>query len=163
MVLGGSVFGPEMSDIRDPFFDKASQANLFEIQAGKLAKEKGDKGVIKLGKEMVKVHTIAEYELHDLAEKEGLKIASSPDSEQERILEELGKLSGKTFDSVYMASEFSSHKIMIDLFSEQSKNGINPEAKTYAGKYLPKLQMHLQMFGGQKSGMKITMDSVHKK
>ena len=163
LVLAEAFFGSGLSEIKDPFFDKASQANLYEIQAGKMAEKRENSGVVKVGREMVKVHTIAESELHDLAKKQGLEIASSPTAEQEEALTDLNKLSGKTFDSAYMAGEFSHHRMMIGLFSEESKNGTNPEARTYAGKYLPKLQMHLQWFEGHKTGMKITMDSVHKK
>ena len=163
LIFAEAIFGSGLSEIKDPFLDKASQANLYEIQAGKMAEKKGNAGVTKVGREMFKVHTLAESELHDLAKKQGLEIASSPTAEQEQVLTELNRLSGKTFDSAYMAGEFSHHKMMIDLFSEESKNGINPEARSYAGKYLPKLQMHLQWFEGHKTGMKITMDSVHKK
>lgn len=163
LILAEAIFGFGLSEIRDPFFDKASQANLYEIRAGEMAEKKGNEGVVKVGREMFKVHSQAESELHGLAKNQGLEIASSPDAEQEQALTELNKLSGKSFDSAYMAGEFTNHKMMIDLFSEESKNGISPEARTYAGKYLPKLQMHLQWFEGHKTGMKITMDSVHKK
>jgi putative membrane protein len=164
-VLGGAVvmLGVFLivgfTGARDPFFNKASQANLAEIQAGKLAEQKGGSGVRKLGKEMVTDHSIAENELITLAKKQGLKIAMAPDAEHKQALADLSKLSGKSFDSAYMASQFIDHKDAVALFTEESQTGIDPSAKTYAGEYLPKLQMHLQMFEGNGSAIKTTMDS----
>ena len=53
----------------DPFFNKASEANLAEIQAGKLAESKGSSKVKSYGKQMVEDHTKGENELTDLAKK----------------------------------------------------------------------------------------------
>ena len=145
------------------FFDEANQFNLTEIQAGKLAIKKGSSTLVKLGREMVKYHSLAESELNALAQKEGLKISTVPDAEHYKILSGLGILSGKAFDSAYISMQFSSYKKAISIFSEESQTGTNEKSRTYAGKHLPKLQMHLQMFEGDRPAMKITMDSARKK
>jgi putative membrane protein len=140
------------SQVDEAFFNKASQANLAEIQAGKLAESKGSSKIQTLGKQMVTDHTTAENELTDLAKKQNLKIAMSPDAEHQQALKDLATLSGKSFDSAYMKSQLVDHKVAISLFSAEAANGTDPAAKSYAAKYLPKLKMHLQMFEG-KSGM----------
>ena len=130
------------------FFNQASQANLAEIAAGKLAEEKGNAKVKSLGKQMVADHTTAQNELVALAKKESIIIPMSPDAEHSQALADLDKLSGKSFDSAYMASQLADHKKAVALFSEESVNGSDPGAKAFATKYLPKLKMHLQMFQG---------------
>ena len=130
------------------FFNQASQANLAEIAAGKLAEEKGNAKVKSLGKQMVADHTTAQNELVALAKKESITIPMSPDAEHSQALADLGKLSGKSFDSAYIASQLADHKTAVALFSEESVNGSDPGAKAFATKYLPKLKMHLQMFQG---------------
>jgi putative membrane protein len=130
------------------FFNQASQANLAEIAAGKLAETKGNAKVKSLGKQMVTDHTTAQNELVELAKKESVTIPMSPDAEQKQALADLNKLSGKSFDSAYMKSQLADHKTAVALFSEESVNGSDPGAKAFAAKYLPKLKMHLQMFHG---------------
>jgi len=142
------------------FFDEASQFNLTEIQAGKLAVKKGSPTVIKLGREMVKYHSFAQSELHGLVEKNGLKISTTPDEEQNSVLSGLRNLSGKAFDSAYFSIQYNYYRKAISIFTEESQTGTNPSFRTYAGKHLPKLQMHLQMFEGNRPAMKISMDSV---
>jgi putative membrane protein len=130
------------------FFNQASQANLAEIAAGKLAESKGNAKVKSLGKQMVTDHTTAQNELVALAKKESITIPMSPDAEHKQALADLNKISGKSFDSAYMASQLADHKSAVALFSEESVNGTDPGAKAFATKYLPKLKMHLQMFQG---------------
>jgi putative membrane protein len=130
------------------FFNQASQANLAEIAAGKLAETKGNAKVKSLGKQMVTDHTTAQNELVAFAKKETVTIPMDPDAEHKQALADLNKLSGKSFDSAYMASQLADHKIAVALFSEESVNGSDPGAKAFATKYLPKLKMHLQMFQG---------------
>lgn len=132
----------------ESFLSQASQANLAEIAAGKLAETKGDAKVKSLGKQMVADHTTAQNELVALAKKESLSIPMSPDNEHKQALDNLNKLSGKSFDSAYMAGQLADHKTAVALFSQESVNGSDPDAKAFAEKYLPTLKMHLQMFQG---------------
>ncbi len=128
------------------FFNLASQANLAEIAAGKLAETKGNAKVKSLGKQMVADHTTAQNELVALAKKESITIPMSPDAEHNQALADLNKLSGKSFDSAYVTGQLADHKTAVALFSEESVNGSDPGGKSFATKYLPKLKMHLQMF-----------------
>jgi putative membrane protein len=132
----------------ESFFNQASQANLAEIAAGKLAEAKGNAKVKSLGKQMVTDHTTAQNELVALAKKENVTIPMTPDAEHNQALADLNKLSGKSFDSAYMSGQLADHKKAVALFSEESVNGSDPGAKAFATKYLPKLKMHLQMFQG---------------
>jgi putative membrane protein len=151
-ILISSVVFLGFAKADDPFFNKASQANLAEIQAGKLAESKGNAKIKSLGTQMVEDHTKAENELTELAKKQSLNIAMSPDAEHKQALADLAKLSGKSFDSAYMASQLMDHKVAVALFSQEAASGTDSSAKAYATKYLPKLKMHLQMFEG-KPGM----------
>jgi putative membrane protein len=146
----------------DSFFNKASQANLARIKAGRLAVERGNPEVKKIGQEMVADYTTAETELVTLAKKKGIGVVMTPDASHIKILAELESMHEKRFDSAYMAGQLSDQTYAIALFSEESKNGTDPEAKAYAGKYLPKWQIHLQKFEGNNSAMKRSMDSTAK-
>ena len=148
LILIGSFVFLGFVQAGDPFYNKASEANLAEIQAGKLAEIKGNAQVKNLGKQMVEDHTKAENELKDLAKKENITIATSPDEEHKQAVADMAKLSGSAFDSAYMASQLADHKVAVSLFTEESTSGTDAAAKAYAAKYLPKLKMHLKMFEG---------------
>jgi putative membrane protein len=163
VLMGALIILTGFSRAKDPFFYKASQANMVEIRAGKLAEEKGGPGVSKLGQQMVTDHSKAESELISVATHEGLSIDTVLSARHNGALTALGKLAGKSFDSAYIASQFLDHKEAIALFSEESKTGIDSSAKSYAGKYLPKLQMHLEMFEGNNKAMSTSMDSMGRK
>ena len=163
LILTGLLLFSRFSITGNRFLNEANQFNLTEIQAGKLAVHKGSPTVIKLGREMVKYHSFAESELHGLAQKEGLKISTVPDAEHTKVLSNLGNLSGKAFDSAYISIQFNYYKKAVSIFAEESQTGTDLNLRTYAGKHLPKLQMHQQMFDGNKAAVKISMDSVKKK
>ena len=163
VILGSVLICTGFSNSPDLFFDKASEFHSVEIQTGKLAVLKGNPGVNKIGRELVHYHTIAKKELDEIAQKQGFKITAVTHAGQEKDLTHLQELSGKAFDSAYMVSQFIRYKQAIILFTKESQTGTNPEARAYAGKNLPKLQMYLQRFEGHRSALKTTVDSVRKK
>ena len=148
LVILGAFAMTGFSNAGDPFFDKASAANLAEIKAGKLAVEKGGSKIKTLGKQMVADHSTAEAELKAIAKSENITIAMAPDADHQQALADMAKLSGAAFDSAYMSSQLKDHQDAVALFSSETTDGSDAQAKAYAAKYLPKLKMHLQMFQG---------------
>lgn len=163
LILAGIFLFSRISITSNQFSAKASQFNLTEIEAGKMALKKGSPTLIKLGREMVKYHRLAESELHELVQKKGLELSTIPDAEHKKVLSNLRNLSGKAFDSTYASIQFNYYKEAILIFTEESQTGKDPNLRAYAGKHLPELLMHLQMFEGNSPGMKISMDSATKK
>ena len=162
IVLFGCFGFLAFSKIQDPFYNKASQANLAEIKAGKLAQQKGSDKIKQIATVMVTDHITAENDLKTLAKSGNLDLAMSPDNEHQQAIAAMASLSGSAFDSTYMSSQLKDHQNAVALFSAEAENGPDAQAKTYAGKYLPKLKMHLEMFKGRDSYMKMSVDSVKK-
>jgi putative membrane protein len=162
IVLFGCFGFLAFSKIHDPFYNKASQANLAEIKAGKLAQQKGSDKIKQVATVMVTDHTRAENDLKSLAKTQNLDLDLSPDADHQQAIAAMATLSGAAFDSTYMSSQLKDHQDAVALFSAEAENGPDAQAKTYAGKYLPKLNMHLEMFKGRDSFMKMSIDSVRK-
>jgi putative membrane protein len=146
------------------FLSKVSQANLAEIEAGKLAQSKGTSDTVRMaGKKMVDDHTKAQNALITLARSEKITIPRTPDSVHKSLIKKLSSLSGPAFDSAYMQSEWADHQATVALFQEEMQNGTDPDAKSYAGKFLPVLKTHLKMFQpGSAVKMSMSMDSTGK-
>jgi putative membrane protein len=128
------------------FMNTAAQANLAEIDAGKLASVKAaDAAVRSFAKTMVADHTTAQMELSALAGRRNVSLPQTPDTEHQSSSAQLAKLSGRSFDSTYINMQFLDHQVAIDLFRQENNVGKDTAARAYAAKYLPKLQHHMMM------------------
>ena len=128
-----------------PFYSKASEANLTEIQAGKMAQTKGSAKIKNIAQQMVNDFTMAQTDLVAASAKRGVKISLVPDAQNQKILDHLSKLSGNAFDSAYLKMESMNHQFVIALYKDEASGGSDPVAKAYAMKYLPTLQKHGKM------------------
>jgi putative membrane protein len=128
------------------FLNTASQANLAEIAAGRLAGKMADRPAVRaFADSMVADHQIAERELEQIAHGENVVLANSPDTEHQRSVARLANLSGSQFDSAYMHMQLLDHQAVIQLFQQESGLGRDSLARMYAKKYLPRLRHHLEM------------------
>ena len=137
----------------EDFMVKASQANVAEVAAAKMAISKSSSGFVKkFAGQMVSDHSTAQKELVALAKKKGINLPQEPDTEHKATADQLSALSGAAFDSAYMKAQVIDHNVAVSLFTAESTSGSDNEAKAYASKYLPKLKHHLMMTGMKKEG-----------
>jgi len=125
------------------FVLNASEANLAEIQLGKLAGSKsGNSAVNDFGDMMESEHQTALDELESIAELKNATMTTQLTPEHEQVQEKLMSMDGFPFDTAYMNSQIKDHKKAIALFQSEISNGKDQEVKDYARKYLPHIQMH---------------------
>jgi putative membrane protein len=128
------------------FMNAASRANVTEMAAAKLAGSKSRDAFVKIfAQKMTEDHSKAQQELTSLAQQGNVILATTPDTEHQQMLQQLGSLSGAPFDSAYLQSQLQDHQVVITLFEQEAGQGKDPAAKAYAGKYLPGLRHHLEM------------------
>lgn len=127
------------------FLAKAAQANLAEVELGKLATDKGESDEVKrYGQHMVEDHGKANKELQELAHQEGATLPTYTDKPQQAAKARLEKLSGAAFDRAYAAQMVRDHQAAVGLFKSQANAGRDPEVKAWAAKMLPNLEEHLK-------------------
>ena len=127
------------------FMTKAAQANLAEVELGKLAAEKGESDAVKkYGQHMVDDHGKANQELQELAQKEGATLPTYTDKAHQASKTRLEKLSGTAFDKAYAQQMVKDHQLAVGLFRAQARSGRDPEVKAWAEKMLPNLEEHLK-------------------
>ncbi|MBX8533025.1 DUF4142 domain-containing protein [Pseudomonas cichorii] len=128
----------------DDFVEDASAKGIAEVEAGRLAQEKGSSGDVKsFADKMVKDHTAANNKLKALAESKNLEVSSDAqmmDKAKSMILE---LRSAKSFDQAYANNQVKAHEEAIALFEEEAANGEDAELKAFAADTLPKLKEHL--------------------
>jgi putative membrane protein len=133
-----------MADSED-FVEDASAKGVAEIEAGKLAQEKGTAADVKtFAEQMIKDHTEANQKLKTLAQNKKLEISDDAmlmDKAKAMILELRG---AKSFDQAYANNQVVAHEQTIKLFEEEAANGEDAELKAFATATLPKLKQHLE-------------------
>ena len=124
-----------------------AQANLAEIQAGKLAADKAqDQDVKQFAQKMVEEHTQAQKELEQLAQTKGVTLPASPDSKHQAMMKNLSALSGEKFDREYMSrGGVADHKATRDLLKRVEDRAKDADLKALAGKALAAVEEHLHV------------------
>jgi putative membrane protein len=133
---------PAASD--SAFAMKAAQANMAEVELGKLALQKAmSDDVKKFAQMMVDDHSKALDELKGVT---GTKITlpTAIDAEHKKLSDRLSKLSGAGFDREYMQAMVDGHRKVAADVRKESQSGADPDLKAWAGKILPTVEAHLK-------------------
>jgi putative membrane protein len=139
-----SVLGiaPKTTD----FIKEAATSDMLEIEAAKIAQQKGDAEEKKFAGQMIADHTKTSSDLKDMATGD-LKAAipAALDDASQKKLDKLRDTKPEDFAAEYDPMQVSAHKDAVSLFERYAKGGDDPKLKDWAGKTLPTLQHHLEM------------------
>ena len=146
----------------EDFIKEAAMSDMLEIDAAKVAQQKGDADEKKFAEQMITDHTKTTTELKGLVNggKVQATLPTALDSSMQSKLDKLKDASGKDFSSDYNSYQVSAHKDAVSLFERYAKGGDNAELKDWAGKTLPTLQHHLEM--AQELGEAPSVGQSHK-
>ncbi|MBA3786722.1 MAG: DUF4142 domain-containing protein [Acidobacteria bacterium] len=137
------------------FMTEAAKGGMAEVELSRLATTKAQNAEVKkFAQKMIEDHTNANTEMKQLAGKKNVTLPTELDAEHKAIKDNLSGLSGAEFDKAYVNAMVSDHEKTVLLFKKQSDGGTDADAKAFASKTLPKLQMHLDMIKGIESKMK---------
>ena len=142
-----------------------AQANLAEIEAGKMAQSKTKNDQVKqFAQKMVDDHTKAQEELQQLAQQKGVKLPTEPDMKHRASAKMLSALEGDKFDKRYLSQGgLSDHRNTHKLLSRVQDRATDPDLKALASKMLPTVDQHLTMaqeLSGEKSATSTSGSSM---
>lgn len=142
-VAEGTAVEDQMTNLSD-FMTKAASGGMLEVEAGRLAQEKGQNQEVKnFGEMMVTDHTKANDQLKQLAQQKNVVLPDSMSQEHMDQLQNLRDQTGAEFDQAYMDLMVSSHEETVSLFEDASNNLEDQEVKSFASSTLPTLRQHL--------------------
>src|SRR5215213_1377883 len=102
------------------------EGDLFEIQGGHLAQEKGTTQKVRhLGATLVKDHSESLEEATDLAEELGIEVPTEPSPTQQWQLRAVAQFQGADFDKWYSDLEVQDHKQDIQEAEDEVEKGCN--------------------------------------
>ena len=124
-----------------------AQANIAEIETGKLAVANGQSQQVKTyGQQMIDDHTKALNELTQLAQAKGVTLPTAPDAKHKALAARLAKLKGEQFDKLYLQQAgLKDHKDVHAKLKKTSTSAKDPDVKALALKMMPTVEHHLNM------------------
>jgi putative membrane protein len=130
----------------EDFIKEAAMSDMLEIEAAKIAQQRGDPEEKTFAGEMITDHTKTSTELKGMVSGEmKAAIPTSLDDSSRKKLDKLRDAKPEDFASEYDPMQVSAHKDAVSLFERYAKGGEEPKLKDWAGKTLPTLRHHLEM------------------
>jgi putative membrane protein len=130
----------------EDFIKEAAMSDMTEIEAAKIAQQKGNAEEKKFAERMVTDHTKTGSELKSMVP-DNLKAAipASLDDASQKKIAKLRDTKPEDFASEYDPMQVSAHKDAVSLFERYANGGDDSKLKDWAGKTLPALKHHLEM------------------
>ena len=128
------------------FVQKAAMSDMYEVEAGNIASQKGQSAQVKgFGQMMVDAHSKTTEELKGIVASEKVKVdlPTKLDSKHQKLIDDLNAASGEEFDKTYAKQQVDGHDEAVKLFDSYAKDGDNAALKQFAQKTLPVIQEHL--------------------
>ncbi len=134
------------SDADRAFLEKAAQANMAEVETGKIAQQKSaSEEIRRFGQKMEQDHGKTLKELQAIARNKGVDLPDGPDEAHQAQADMLKRASGKEFDMMYVKNAgVADHKAAKALF-EEGKKSKDADIRALAAKTLPVVEHHLEM------------------
>lgn len=127
-------------------FRQIAQANMAEVQAGKLAQSKASSDEVKkFAQHMVEDHGKMLEEQETMAQAKGVSLPKEPGKAEKSALKKLQSSSGEQFDRSYMEQMVKDHEKALKLVRDTAKGAKDPELKQAAEKAAPEVEKHLEM------------------
>jgi putative membrane protein len=128
------------------FIKEAATSDMLEIEASKIAQQKGDADEKTFAGQMIADHTKTSSELKGLVSGDmAAAIPTALDDSSQKKLDKLRDTKAEDFASEYDPMQVSAHKDAVSLFQRYTKGGDDAKLKDWAGKTLPALEHHLKM------------------
>jgi len=129
------------------FLKHAAEAGLAEVEAGRLALDKGVNTQVKgFGQQMVDDHTRTHAKLRALSSAKGVRLPIEPSLGQRARIKLLSAADGGSFDRKYAQSmAVKAHEEALALFQKAAAGATDADVKAFAAESLPGLQQHLQV------------------
>ncbi|MFL6212146.1 MAG: DUF4142 domain-containing protein [Pyrinomonadaceae bacterium] len=145
------------------FMTTAAQGGMAEVALARYAVDHAASDSVKqYAQHMIDDHTKANDELMQVATTKGLTLPTAPDPKHQALMDKLMKLSGADFDREYIKNAgVKDHEKMEKLFMAESSKGQDADAKAFAAKTLPTVQMHLSMARDLSTSMMNTKKSTN--
>ncbi|HEY1632423.1 MAG TPA: DUF4142 domain-containing protein [Rhizomicrobium sp.] len=137
----------EMTTTLKGFATAAAESDMYEVEAGKIAKERAQSADVRaFAAKMVTAHTETTNKLKSLlASHPDVAPPATLDDRHQGLIDELRGAKDADFDARYLSQQIDAHKEALILMQGYAKDGDVAAVKKFAGKTAPVVQEHLNM------------------
>jgi putative membrane protein len=129
------------------YLQAVHQANLAEVEAGKLAQSKGSSQQVKdLGAMMVTDHTKLDAALRQLATAAKVSLPAAPTADQQAMQAKLASAPAGEFDAMYLSGQIVGHAQVMRLGAMEAAAGADAAVKKAAAAAAPIVAEHYREF-----------------
>ncbi len=129
---------------RGAYVEMAAASDLFEIQSGRMAAERGQSaGVRQYGSMLVDHHQRTTAQLSAAATASGVMPTPDLMPMQAQMMAELRAARGAEFDRVFVRQQVQAHEMALALHTNYAANGDTPALRTVAAAAAPIVRQHL--------------------
>ena len=122
-----------------------AQANMAEVETGKLAAQKAQNADVKaFAQHMVDEHGKMLQDVQQLAQSKSVDLPKEPSRKQQSALKKLEKASGDQFDKEYVSLMVKDHSKDVKDVEKIARSAKDPDLKKAAQDALPHIKDHLQ-------------------
>lgn len=127
------------------YVSKAAMSDIYEIEAGEMAVEKGQSAETRrFGQMMVNDHTKSSQDMKAAldAQPGASPIPNRLDAKHQDMIARLERAEGEAFDREYMTQQMNAHRTALALHKGYADTGEDPSLKAFAQKVLPVIRQH---------------------
>jgi putative membrane protein len=136
----------KLSSSEENLVKQLAEANMAEINAGKLAQNKAQNDEVKsFAKKMVDDHTKSLEDLKQLAQSKGVMLPIEPNKQQMAMEQKLQGLSGERFDRQYMKQGGERAQRQTHQLLQKAEKAEDADLKNYATKTIAAVEGHQKM------------------
>lgn len=146
---GGVACAATATPTDKAFVAKVSQGGQFEVEAGRLADQKGSaQDVRDFGAMEVHDHTLVGDKLKSISSQEGVSFSPELNPEFSAKLSHLQSLSGPAFDTAYMQEMATLHSGDGAAFAKEARQGGSPAYREFGAETAKIVQRHIGAIHG---------------
>jgi putative membrane protein len=134
---------------RGAYVEMAAASDLFEIQSGRMAAERGQSAAVRqFGSMLVQHHTQTTAQLTAAATAAGTMPTPDLMPMQAQMMAELRAASNANFDRVFVRQQVQAHEMALALHSNYASSGDTPALRAVASAAVPVVRGHLEQARG---------------
>ena len=134
---------------RGAYVEMAAASDLFEIQSGRMAAERGQSAAVRaFGSMLVEHHQRTTAQLAAAATASGTMPTPDLMPMQVQMLAELRAASGAAFDRLFVRQQVQAHEMALALHTNYASNGDTPALRAVASAAAPVVRQHLDQARG---------------
>jgi putative membrane protein len=133
------------------FVVKAARGGAAEVADAKIALQTTrNQRVDAFANRMVTDHSKANIQLAAIMRRQGIPAPAGLGSQNQAMYNRLETVTGRAFDSVYIAGQKTAHQETIALFKKEIRSGKDAQLVAFAKSTLPIIESHLNILNSRK-------------